>query len=186
MSSRLSQRMKIVLVTLLMIFELAGCSVFPNDELISFPVQSFGSSRVIEVRLQIIRESHSQIIDTVVSIANNEFTIIGTAMNVRVFTLKYDGINIMQGSGIGLPFGINPNLIINDLILILSDKELIRANLPIEWRLISDEPNTALLFKNDKLIVKYEKSLDSMGNNSVFLKRYSPSYEINALFSEVK
>jgi hypothetical protein len=186
MYSHYGKKMKVLAVMALLICGLQACSIFPIYDLISFPVKSFGHPRVVDVRLQIIRAGQSKVIDAVVNVGNNELTVIGSAMNVRIFTLKYDGENIIQGSGVGLPFGMPPNLIINDLILIVSDKRLVKANLEKDWGLISGGDNSELLFKKDKLIVKYEKSLDSMGNNVVYLKRYSPEYEIKAVYSEVK
>ncbi len=185
MYSRFSQKMKI-LAAAFMISSLQACSVFPLYDLVSFPVKSFGHPRVLDIRFQIIRAGESKVIDAVVNVGINELTVIGSAMNVRIFTLIYDGENIIQGAGVGLPFGMPANLIINDLILIISDTGLVKANLQKDWGLISGADHSELLFKKDKLIAKYEKSLDSMGNSVVYLKRYSPEYEIKTVYSELK
>ncbi|WP_169307404.1 DUF3261 domain-containing protein [Chitiniphilus eburneus] len=110
---------------------IAACAVF-SPPLWQLPPSALGE-HLAQQRLIITRNGETHALDAVVQSESGRLRIIGNALAVRLFTLDYDGTQVSEGPGVGLPAGLPPALIVNDLLAVHAPLPALRAALPEGW-----------------------------------------------------
>ena len=166
-------------------FALCSCStVFLNDSDVA-SLNVLGAPRTLEMHMHLTRAPESYTMDLFVEVRKQELTIIGSSFGVRVFTLKYDGDQIAEGAGTGLPFYVPNKLIVDDVILALSSKGSLERGLPKSCHLIS-AGDIEEIYCNENLLVSIKRQKTVDNNDQVLVERFQPEYKVNFIISEVK
>lgn len=162
----------------LLIACLSGCALSSALRPIPTSMEDFGPPRTMALQMQLIRSNETHMIESVIEISPTHLEFIATSVGVRLFTLHYDGHTITEGPGLGLPFGLPAQLIINDLTLILLDDPHLKKRLPHNWTIV-EEGQKREIYQNKQLLLEYSKNVDAKGNGTINLKRNMPTYELN-------
>ena len=134
------------------------------------------------MQTQIIQGGKSFALDLLVDVSPTQMQVVASTMGMRLFTLIYDGTTTKQGIGMGLPFGIAEQQIINDIILMIASDDALIKSLPNGYTLMRLN-ETRKLYLDDQLLVEYSKRTLGNGLTAVTLKRFAPEYELNTLIA---
>ena len=167
----------------ILFFTLGACSTININEPLATNLQEIGRPRVLLMQTQIIHSADTYSMDLIVDISRGKLTIIGSSLGIRVFTLSYDGVNISEGLGKGLPFYISNSLVVDDVMLALTSHEALKANLPIDCSLVVDN-GLEKIYCRDQLIASVSQNRGLDKNMTVSVKRSNPEYELNIVMSE--
>lgn|GEM_PF-1621018 len=168
-----------------LVITMLGCATRLSNEQMGLSIASLGVPRVLLMQTQLIRGSDSYTMDMIVEVTPKQLMVVGSALGVRIFTLSYDGKNIVNGPGLGLPFYISNQLIVDDLMVILSDSQSFDAKLPEGFTIIRG-PGLRNIYEGDQLILSVTESKAVHGNTDVSLRRTNPKYTLNIVLSEVR
>ena len=168
-----------------LVITMLGCATRLSNEQMGVSIASLGAPRVLLMQTQLIRGSDSYTMDMIVEVTSKQLMVVGSALGVRVFTLSYDGKNIVNGPGLGLPFYISNQLIVDDLMLILSDSQAFDAKLPEGFTIIRG-PGLRNIYEGDQLILSVTESKALNGNTDISLRRANPKYALNIVMSEIR
>jgi Protein of unknown function (DUF3261) len=172
-----------ILCCAIFISMLAACATDSMQKPLLTNLQGLGKKQVLQMQTQIIRARETYSLDLVVDISKEKVIIVGSSLGIRIFTLSYDGVNIAEGAGSGLPFYIPNDLIVDDLMLILTSNQALKDNLPADCSLVI-AGDLVEIYCSNSLIVSI-KELQGMNNNrAVSLRRSNPKYELNITISE--
>ncbi|GLS06367.1 hypothetical protein GCM10007860_35560 [Chitiniphilus shinanonensis] len=119
-------------VVLLAALLLTACAAFA-PALWRMPPAALGE-HLAQQRLVIERAGQVQALEVVLQSDATAVRLIGDALAVRLFTLDYDGARVVEGPGLGLPAGLPPALIVNDLLAVHAPLPALRAALPAGWQ----------------------------------------------------
>jgi hypothetical protein len=164
---------------------MVGCQHNSNLLIFNIDPSDLGAHRVIQMQTEISYRDKSYAIESIVDISQENIKIIGTAAGVRIFTILYNGKEISDGPGIGMPFYFPSNLITEDILFILGKNEAIRSHLSSGYSL-ETTANYKMLLHNEKVIIKMDSSQNISGNSLVNFYRISPEYKLKILMIEVK
>ena len=168
-----------------LVISMLGCATRLSNEQMGLSIASLGLPRVLLMQTQLIRGSDSYTMDMIVEVTPKQLIVVGSALGVRVFTLSYDGKNIVNGPGLGLPFYISNQLIVDDLMVILSESQSFDAKLPEGFTIIRG-PGLRNIYEGDQLILSVTESKAINGNTDISLRRTNPKYALNIVMSEVR
>ena len=144
-----------------------------------------GKPRVMLFDAQIIRGKDSYSLEMIVDISNNKLTLVGSSFGFRIFTLSYDGVSVIEGPGVGLPFYISNRLIIDDVMLILISRDVLKNNLPRNC-FLNINGVIENIYCKERLLASITELPSSNGNSVISLKRSELGYELNIVMSEVR
>jgi len=105
---------------------------------------TFGA-RTIEQRSAIIWPGEQRTLEMVLDIRDGTLTVIGLAFGARLFSFDYDGKEIVETQP--LPRSMSATRIMNDLLLIYTPLDILRAALPTNWT-VHEEKGMRQVFLN--------------------------------------
>ncbi len=178
----LSFRHTILLLTTTL---LIGCQGHSNLLAFNLAPEELGNSRVLQMQTQISYGDQSYAMENIVDISKEKIQIIGTAGGIRIFTIIYNGNEIINGPGIGMPFYFPINSITEDNLFVLASPATIQSHLTTNYTLESNT-NEKKLLQSGKVVMRMERRPDGKGNSIITLYRTSPEYKLNIVMSEVK
>lgn len=170
---------------LLFVSILGGCAVGLTNQPVASNIQAIGKPRVLLMQTQLIRGKDTYSMDLVADVSAERLIIVGSSLGVRLFTLSYDGVTVMEGLGRGLPFYISNRLVVDDVMLALTPMQALVANLPTDCSIFS-ESGLEKIYCGGKLTVSLRGWMTSNENTTVALQRFDPDYELNIVISEVQ
>jgi len=111
--------------------------------------------RTIEQRATISRSGEQKTLEMVFDLRGDSLSVIGMALGARLFSFDYDGEKIVETQP--LPSGLSAARIMNDLLLIYTPLETLRAALPASGSVV-EENGTRQVFLDETLNVsiRYE------------------------------
>ena len=181
----LSKRMSVFACSISLLYFLGGCASNFTGESISLKLDGLGKPRVLMMQTQVIRGKDSYSMDMIVDVSKERLTVVGSSLGLRVFTLSYDGTRVAEGFGLGLPFYIPNRLVVDDVTLILTSKEILKDSLPAGCSLYIED-NLEKIYCGDQLVVSVKKIQLTNGNSEIFLNRSLPEYQLKIVMSEVQ
>ncbi|MCL2872541.1 MAG: DUF3261 domain-containing protein [Betaproteobacteria bacterium] len=104
--------------------------------------------RTIEQRATISRSDEQKTLEMVFDLRGDTLSVIGMALGARLFSFDYDGEKIVETQP--LPSGLSAARIMNDLLLIYTPLETLRAALPANGSVI-EENGTRQVFLDETL-----------------------------------
>ena len=153
----LSKRMSVFACSISLLYFLGGCASNFTGEPISLKLGGLGKPRVLMMQTQVIRGKDSYSMDMIVDVSKERLTVVGSSLGLRVFTLSYDGTRVAEGFGLGLPFYIPNRLVVDDVTLILTSREILKDSLPAGCsnilRLATTSSNVPMLPRASSLIL---------------------------------
>ena len=164
---------------------LAGCVMDLSSQPVASNIQVIGKPRVLFMQTQLISGKDAYSMDLVADVSAEKLTIIGTSLGVRLFTLSYDGVTVTEGLGRGLPFYISNRLVVDDVMLVLTPIQSLKANLPADCSIFA-ETGLEKIYCRKRLTVSLRRQVASNGDITIALQRYDPDYELNIVMSEVQ
>jgi len=132
---------------LLVTLSLTACASFwlsGGLPLLKISPAVFGT-RTIEQRTTITWPGEQRTLETVLDIHENMLTVVGLAFGARLFSFNYDGEKIVEAQP--LPGGLSATRIMNDLLLIYTPLDVLRAALPANWT-VHEEKGMRQVFLN--------------------------------------
>ena len=165
----LSKRMSVFACSISLLYFLGGCASNFTGQPISLKLDGLGKPRVLMI----------------VDVSKERLTVVGSSLGLRVFTLSYDGTRVAEGFGLGLPFYIPNRIVVDDVTLILTSKEILKDSLPAGCSLYIED-NLEKIYCGDQLVVSVKKIQLTNGNTEIFLNRSVPEYQLKIVMSEVQ
>lgn len=164
---------------------LAACNWVPGDlPLLQISPAELGTGRTAEQRLQLVWRGDARTLESVLDVSKEQVQFIGSAMGLRLFSLDFDGHQLSQGAGAGLPAALPPERIINDILLIYAPEASVRAALPDGWQLKTQQNQRLLMHGDDPVIeVIYDAAAPWQGRT--VLRHLQFSYQLTVDSAEV-
>ena len=142
----MSMRAALLLVAALLS---AGCA---RTALLRVDPAALGAPRTLQQRVQFSRGGREQVLDLAVEWDDRSLRVVGSAFAVRVLALRYDGRRLQTEAASGLPRGLSPAQVINDLLVVYAPAAALREALGPDWELQEARGSRTLSHRGRRLI----------------------------------
>ncbi len=154
--------------------------VAPGSTWKLLPPSTLGADRQVNQRLRAAYGERDMSLDCVVTVNPERLTVIGLVPGgPRMFTIDYDGREVNAQRGAGVPEGLEPELLLNDLQLTLWPLPALQQALEhSNWAVSEPDPRTRRLKRDGKLVAEVHYATSDPWSGRAWLVNFQRGYSI--------